>query len=140
MLLHPPSLSLSSTVAPTLSHNVTSFPPPLSLQHSSTNFISKCYFLPPLSLSLSSTVAPTLSHYFTSFPLSLSLQHSSTNFISQCYFIPPLSLQHSNTNFISLFYHLNGLHKKIQLTMEKKKTVATFHSWTLTSTENRTAP
>jgi hypothetical protein len=54
----------------------------LSLQHSSTNFISHCHFI----VSLSSTVAPTLSHNITSFSLSLSstvaptLSHNVTSF------------------------------------------------------------
>jgi hypothetical protein len=35
--------------------------------------------------------------------------------------------------------HLSGLHNNVQFTMKRKKK-ATFHPWTLISTEKRTAP
>jgi hypothetical protein len=44
--------------------------------------------------------------------------------------------QEKQTGFLN---HLNRLHKKYSLQWKKKKKV-TFHSWTLASTEKRTAP
>jgi len=43
---------------------------------------------------------------------------------------------HGQEKLTEFLDHLNGLHNKIQFTTEKK---ATFHSWTLTSTEKRPA-
>jgi len=47
---------------------------------------------------------------------------------------------HGQEKLTEFLNHRNGLHKKIQFTMEKKKKKANFHFWTLTSTEKRTAP
>jgi hypothetical protein len=56
-------------------------------------------------------------------------------YVDDIFFIWP----HGQEKLTEFLNHPNGLHKKIQITMEKKKK-ATYHSWTLISTEKRTAP
>ena len=46
---------------------------------------------------------------------------------------------HGQEKLTEFLNHLNGLTRRYSLQCKKKK-MATFHSWTLTSTQNRTAP
>jgi retron-type reverse transcriptase len=92
-------------------------------------------------VAIGSPISPVIANFFMEDFEKKAIEQATHNLVCWFRYVDDtfVTLPHGQEKMTEFLNHLNGLHNKIQFTMEKKKK-ATFHSWILTSTEKQTAP